>query len=101
LRLDGMDIDRNDFIEGLKHAGVGCSVHWRPLHLHPYYQETFQYRAEDFPVATREWQRLVSLPIFPDMRRDEIKYVVDAIKTLCHRYNPRIMSVKEIGLGVV
>ena len=52
LRLERLSIDRNQFIEELKKAGVGCSVHWRPLHLHPYYQETFGWREEDFPVAT-------------------------------------------------
>jgi perosamine synthetase len=41
LRLDKLKIDRNGFIEELKQAGIGCSVHWRPLHLHPYYRETF------------------------------------------------------------
>lgn len=96
LRLDRLDIDRNHFIKELKRAGVGCSVHWRPLHLHPYYQETFKYRAEDFPVATREWQRLVSLPIFPDMRTDEINYVVNTIKAICGRYNPQIVPIKEM-----
>ena len=53
LRLDRLAIDRNAFIDALKEAGVGCSVHWRPLHLHPYYQSTFGWRPEDLPVATR------------------------------------------------
>jgi perosamine synthetase len=97
LRLERMDIDRNQLIKELKQAGVGCSVHWRPLHLHPYYQETFQYRAEDFPVATKEWQRLLSLPIFPDMRKDEINYAVNTLKALCRRYNPRIVEIKEMA----
>src|SRR5207244_8967508 len=69
LRLDQLSIKRNQFIEELKQAGIGCSVHWRPLHLHPYYQETFGYRPEDFPVATGVWRRLVGLPIFPGLRR--------------------------------
>jgi dTDP-4-amino-4,6-dideoxygalactose transaminase len=83
LRLDLLKIDRNQFIEELKRAGVGCSVHWRPLHLHPYYEETFGWRAEDFPVATSEWQRVISLPIFPGMRTDEIDHVVETVRTLC------------------
>ena len=58
---------------------MGCSVHWRPLHLHPYYQETFGWRPEDLPVATAEWERLVSLPIFPDMREDEVDAVVERV----------------------
>ena len=86
LRLDRLSISRNQFIEKLKAAGVGCSVHWRPLHLHPYYQETFGWKAEEFPVATALWPRLISLPIFPNMLPVEIEYVVDTIKAICRRH---------------
>jgi perosamine synthetase len=86
LRLDRLSISRNQFIEELKAAGIGCSVHWRPLHLHPYYQETFGWKAEALPAATALWVRLVSLPIFPDMSAVEIEYVVDTIKAICRRY---------------
>ncbi len=83
LRLERLAINRNVFIEELKQAGVGCSVHWRPLHLHPYYRETFGWRPEDFPVATAMWERLVSLPIFPGMRDNEIEHVIRTVKGLC------------------
>jgi dTDP-4-amino-4,6-dideoxygalactose transaminase len=86
LRLKRLDIDRDEFMEQLKQAGVGCSVHWRPLHLHPYYQKTFGWRARDFPVATAQWKRLVSLPIFPGMRDDEIEHVTRTVKQLCQRH---------------
>jgi perosamine synthetase len=83
LRLDRLSSDRNEFIDALKDAGIGCSVHWRPLHLHPYYEETFGWRPEDLPVASEVWERLVSLPIFPGMREGEIARVIDTVKTLC------------------
>lgn len=86
LRLDRLSISRNQFIENLKAAGVGCSVHWRPLHLHPYYQETFGWKAEEFPVATALWPRLISLPIFPNMLQAEIEYVVDTVKAICKQH---------------
>lgn len=86
LNLKRLKIDRDRFMRELKRAGVGCSVHWRPLHLHPYYQKAFGYRAKDFPVATAEWKRLISLPIFPGMRADETSHVISTIKTLCARY---------------
>ena len=86
LRLDRLSISRNQFIEKLKAAGVGCSVHWRPLHLHPYYQETFDWKAEEFPVATALWPRLISLPIFPNMLQGESEYVVDTVKAICKQH---------------
>ena len=86
LRLEWLAIDRDTFIEELKRSGVGCSVHWRPLHLHPYYREVFGWRPEDFPVATAVWERLVSLPIFPGMRKTEAEHVIRTVRNLCARY---------------
>lgn len=83
LRLEQLSIQRGAFIDELKQAGVGCSVHWRPLHLHPYYRETFDWRPESFPISTAIWERLISLPIFPGMSGDEIDYVIDTIRKIC------------------
>lgn len=87
LRLEGLKIDRNAFIEELKKARVGCSVHWRPLHLHTYYEETFGWQTEDLPVATATWKRLVSLPIFPGMRSEELKHTIETVKSVCERFS--------------
>lgn len=86
LRLDRLAIDRNAFMDELKSRGVGCSVHWRPLHLHPYYEETFGWKPEELPTATRVWPTLVSLPIFPGMRESEIAHVVATVQDLCRTH---------------
>ena len=70
----------------LKAQGIGCSVHWRPLHLHPYYSDQFGWTPEDCPVATAEWCRLISLPLFPDLHADERRHVVATISELCRRH---------------
>jgi perosamine synthetase len=82
LNLESLSIGRNEFIEMLKSSGVGCSVHWRPLHLHPYYQVTFGWKPSDMPVATRVWEQLVSLPIFPGMDHKEVEFVIRAVKSI-------------------
>jgi dTDP-4-amino-4,6-dideoxygalactose transaminase len=87
LRLGKLSIPRNEFMQELKAAGVGCSVHWRPLHLHPYYRETFGWRQDDFPIATSEWERLISLPIFPGMGDVEVSHVISSISMLCRKYS--------------
>ena len=79
LRLERLDIDRNRFMELLRERGIGCSVHWRPLHLHPYYQESFGWKSEHLPAASQVWPRLVSLPLFPGMRQEEQEYVVRSV----------------------
>ena len=91
-------IDRNAFLDELKEAGVGCSVHWRPLHLHPYYEETFGWRPEDLPAATAVWERLVSLPIFPGMTEEEIAHVIEVVRRLCGRHaRPAVRSSAVVG----
>ena len=86
LRLDRLRLDRDRFLDELKNAGVGCSVHWRPLHLHPYYRSTFGWRGRDLPVATALWPRLVSLPLFPGLTKAEISHVVRTVTELCRRH---------------
>jgi dTDP-4-amino-4,6-dideoxygalactose transaminase len=89
LRLEKLAIDRNSFIAELKEAGVGCSVHWRPLHLHPYYAETFGWRAEDLPAASAVWERIVTLPLFPAMTDLEHEHVVAVVQGICERHRRR------------
>jgi perosamine synthetase len=80
LNLDCISIDRNRFIEELKLRGVMTSVHWRPLHLHPYYRDSFGFTPDDFPNATWLFERNLSLPLFPSMTEDEIDQVIHAVR---------------------
>ncbi|HEX04604.1 MAG TPA: UDP-4-amino-4,6-dideoxy-N-acetyl-beta-L-altrosamine transaminase, partial [Bacteroidetes bacterium] len=75
LNLDRLRIDRAQFIEALKDREIFCSMHWKPLHLMPYYVGTYGYGEGLFPVAEREWLRQVSLPIFPAMTDAEVEAV--------------------------
>ena len=95
LHLTRLTITRNDFVSELKAAGIGCSVHWRPLHLHPYYQDTFGYRPEDCPAATALFERILSLPIFPTMTDDDINCVVDAVKRIVTRHSRMALKTVE------
>ena len=78
LRDGGAD-RRAAIIDRLRDAGVGTSVHFIPLHLHPYYRRTYGYAAADLPVATREYEREISLPIYPDLTDAEVERVVEAL----------------------
>lgn len=79
LNLQGLRISRAEFIEELKRHNIGVSVHFIPLHIHPYYRETYGYRPEDFPVAYREYQREISLPIYSKMSDADVSDVIDAV----------------------
>jgi dTDP-4-amino-4,6-dideoxygalactose transaminase len=82
LNLETLTIDRDQFMVELKERGVGCSVHWRPLHLHPLY-EKFGWQADDLPAATEIWTRLISLPISSSMTVEQAVKVVDTVKQIC------------------
>jgi dTDP-4-amino-4,6-dideoxygalactose transaminase len=82
LALGGLRIDRGQVIDGLKELGIGTSVHFIPLHLHPYYKRQWGYRPEDCPVATAEYERVISLPLWPGMSDDDIDRVVSGLEAI-------------------
>lgn len=79
LRLERLTISREEFIRALGAANIGTSVHFIPLHLHPYYRTTFQLTPADFPVSLDAYQREISLPIYPGMTADDIEDVITAV----------------------
>jgi len=86
LNLDRLKIDRAQFIEELKQRNIGTSVHFIPLHLHPYYRNTYGYVAEDFPVAYQEYLREVSLPIYSRMTDKDVQDVIEAVIQVLERH---------------
>jgi dTDP-4-amino-4,6-dideoxygalactose transaminase len=86
LNLEQLGTSRNAFIELLKQENIGTSVHFIPLHLHPYYRDTFGYRPEDFPNASSVFERIVSLPIYPKMTDGDIQHVIQAVQVLVRRH---------------
>jgi dTDP-4-amino-4,6-dideoxygalactose transaminase len=75
LRLN----NRNDFINKLMERKISSSVHFIPIHLHAYYRDKYGYKPEDFPVAAAQYERLVSLPIYPAMTDDDVEDVIEAV----------------------
>lgn len=80
LDLERLAIDRAQFIELLSGYNIGASVHFIPVHLHPYYRDTFGYRPADFSMAESIYERIVSLPLFPRMSDSDVAYVIDVVK---------------------
>jgi dTDP-4-amino-4,6-dideoxygalactose transaminase len=81
LRLaDAAAIDRDALIERLFAAGIGCSVHYIPLHLQPYWRDRYALRAESFPHSQRAFERMLSLPIYTRMTDADVQRVVAAVR---------------------
>jgi dTDP-4-amino-4,6-dideoxygalactose transaminase len=79
LHLDRLTIDRAQVIDQLRARNIGTSVHFIPLHLHPYYRDREWYMPNDFPVATAEYGRAISLPIYAAMSDDDVDDVITAV----------------------
>lgn len=85
MRLgDGVKMSREVFIQEMTAKGIGCSVHFIPLHLQPYWRETYKLRDEDFPNALKNYSRAVSLPLYTKMTDADQERVIETVKkVLC------------------
>ncbi|MBA2954883.1 aminotransferase class I/II-fold pyridoxal phosphate-dependent enzyme [Nocardioides sp. MAH-18] len=81
LRLnDDAPLERDAFIQRMADLGVSCSVHFIPLHLQPYWRDTYRLDPADFPVAHDSFARAVSLPAFSSMTDEQVQRVIDAVR---------------------
>jgi dTDP-4-amino-4,6-dideoxygalactose transaminase len=78
-------VSRNEFIIQMENAGIGTSVHYKPLHRMTYYKNTYNLDPIDFPNTERIWKGTVSLPIYPDLSDPELEYVCQTIKNILLR----------------
>lgn len=79
---DNAPIDRNTFIKKLSQAGIGTSVHYKPLHRMTYYKERYNLNPEDYPNTEIIWKGIVSLPIYPILSDTELSYIIEKIHEL-------------------
>lgn len=81
IRLDeSINISRDSFIEQMGKKGIGCSVHFIPLHLHPYWRDTYNLKPDDFPNTLALYRRAVSLPLYTKMQDEDQQRVIKVIK---------------------
>jgi dTDP-4-amino-4,6-dideoxygalactose transaminase len=86
LRREVLRLDRAAFVEELARRGIGTSVHFIPIHYHPYYREGFGFRPGDFPVAEDAYARIVSLPLYPGMSDADADRVAAAVHAVVRRH---------------
>jgi dTDP-4-amino-4,6-dideoxygalactose transaminase len=85
LNLSRLAVDRSTFIEEMRARRIGCSVHFIPIPMHPYYKKTLEMR-DPCARALAEYPRLVSLPMYSKMSDDDIDRVIDAVKEIVARH---------------
>jgi dTDP-4-amino-4,6-dideoxygalactose transaminase len=86
LNLETLKIDRAQFIKELRKRNIGSSVHFIPIHLHPFYRDKYGYKPTDFPVAYGNYLRLVSLPLSPAHSDRDVDDVIEVVLEIVHEY---------------
>ena len=82
LGLERLRLDRGQFIEELRTRNIGTSVHFIPVHLHPYYRERFGYQRGDLKNAESLYDRIVSLPLYPGMAEEDVRDVIRVVRNV-------------------
>ncbi|MEC2061741.1 DegT/DnrJ/EryC1/StrS family aminotransferase [Bacillus stercoris] len=76
-------VTRSEMITALKDEyNIGTSVHFIPVHIHPYYQKQFGFKESDFPNAMNYYKRTLSLPLYPSMSDDDVHDVIEAVRDI-------------------
>ncbi len=83
---DLWSIDRNDFIEKLNSYGIGTSVHYKPVHLHSYYLNKYFFNKNDLLVAENFYNNVISLPIYPELSRNDMEYIIEVVLSIWSKY---------------
>jgi dTDP-4-amino-4,6-dideoxygalactose transaminase len=86
LRPGALHIHRDEFIEELRKRNIGTSVHFIPIHVHPYYRDKYHYQPDSFPVAYGNYQRMLSLPLNPRLADGDVHDVIDAVLDVVRRH---------------
>jgi dTDP-4-amino-4,6-dideoxygalactose transaminase len=79
LRPGVLSIGRDQFIEELKARNIGTSVHFIPIHLHPYYRDKYGYQPDTFPVAYENYKGMLSIPLNPRLSDQDVNDVIEAV----------------------
>lgn len=87
LDLARFSISRNEIVAALRAENIGAAIHYRALHLEPYFVERFGHRREDFPHAAAASDHVLTLPLSPGMSDEDADDVIRATTRVLGRYS--------------
>ncbi|OGT56783.1 MAG: UDP-4-amino-4,6-dideoxy-N-acetyl-beta-L-altrosamine transaminase [Gammaproteobacteria bacterium RIFCSPHIGHO2_12_FULL_43_28] len=82
INEEAAGMNRDEFMLAMKENNIGTGFHYRAIHLHPYYRQAFGFNLGDFPKAEDVSERIVSLPLFPDMTDADHDRVLDVMYSI-------------------
>jgi len=79
-------ISRNELIGKINEKGIGTSVHYIPVHMHPYYIKKYKYLDTDFPIAKRLSETVITLPLYPGLKQEQLEYIISSLSYFWKMY---------------
>jgi len=79
VRFEKLRRTKREIFSALANKGIGCQVHYIPVHLQPYYQMRFGFKKGDFPIAERFYESEISIPIYPGLETEDLQYITKAL----------------------
>ena len=83
IKTENLSINRNEFIDSLQANGIGAAVHFSAIHHLSLYRDYFKFNEEPYPNVAYASERLVSLPLYPKLTKDDVEYVANMVKYIC------------------
>jgi len=89
VKVENMKADRDTIINALQAENIGIGIHFRAIHLHPFYQQRYGFQRGDFPKAEYASDRVISLPLYPKMSKNDVEDVIRGLKKVLSYYRLR------------
>ncbi len=84
---ENWSISRNDLIIKLNAFGIGTSVHYKPVHMHSFYQKKYGFKSNDFIQSKNLYEKVISIPMYPDLNNEEVSYIINILNKLWNKYS--------------
>ncbi|GAH18870.1 unnamed protein product, partial [marine sediment metagenome] len=85
LNLDKLNITRKEIFNELHHNNIGVQIHYIPVYYYPYYQQ-LGYKKGLCPNAEALYERIITIPLYPKMKDDDVKLVIDILKNIIEKH---------------
>ena len=82
INFEKLKKTRNELMLELKKFNIGTQVLYIPVHLQPYYSKKYGFKIGDFPTAEKYYNNCLSIPIFSELKKKEVEFVIEKINSL-------------------
>ncbi|MBN1161505.1 MAG: DegT/DnrJ/EryC1/StrS aminotransferase family protein [Dehalococcoidales bacterium] len=94
VKTEALTADRDTIMNAIQAENIGIGIHFRALHLQPYYRNSYNYKPGDFPNAEYASDRVISLPLYPAMTEEDAADVINAVQKVIQRYRKKVQLKK-------